>query len=580
MKKIFLLLSILCTTLTLSAGPIGESRARQIAEEFFAQHTTRSADGAITLTWAGESIANPMSTGAELDNALMYIYKRGEDNGFVIVAGDNNVSPIIAYALNGEIDTNDMAFATRDILDAWCRQIEAARKEQIPVSTKRSATRSGDELLYQTALWAQNEPYNLEAPIYDGFRSVTGCAATAMAIICYYNRWPDKGVGTTPEYSYYDAYNQIRTVAANTLGRTYNYDNMLLDYSNDYTSAEGNAVAALMKDMGTSVNMSYHYTESGASVFSNVPAFTNYFKYSKEAVLLCLDNYDIDTWNEMMRENLRACGPTFYSGGSNVGGHAFVIDGYSYNDYFHINYGWGGSGNAWYLLPSIEFYARQAAIFDLVPDKSGTTQYRDNLQLMEANDGYNTYYGISTSATHYSVGESCSVYIGGIFNVGPRPFTGHISVVHCTNSGEWKEQLYTTYINDLPCESGLVDSDIITITQSIDEGDRLRLYFRSEGDDEWEWIRTFGGFASDEILLTATAKEVAKTLAFHYDKTQGVVFLESPNALQCELNYPNGDIETKEMQGHSYMYFIVNRNGEYTLNVRSGGEPYTLKFKL
>lgn len=580
MKKIFLLLSILCSTLTLSAGPIGESRARQIAEEFFAQHTTRSAGGAVTLTWAGDTIAEAASTEAELNNALMYIYKRGEGNGFVVVAGDSNVNPIIAYALEGNIDTNDMAFATRDILDAWCMQINAARKEQTPISAQRSATRSGDELLYDTALWAQSDPYNWEAPEYDGFLSVTGCSATAMAIICYHNRWPNCGVGTTPEYSYYDAHNVIRTVPANTLGRAYDYNKMLADYNNGYTTTQGYAVAALMKDMGTSVKMSYHYTESGASVFSNVQAFTNYFKYSKEAVLLCLDNYDVATWNQMMRENLKECGPTFYSGGSNAGGHAFVIDGYTYNDYFHINYGWGGSGNAWYLLPSIEFYVRQAAIFDLVPDKTGTTQYRDNLQLMEASNGYDLWYGISTSATHYSVGDGYTVNIGGVYNVGARPFSGNVSVVHCNRSGEWKEQLYDFYISELPIEAGIIDTGYITLNTSIEEGDTLRLYFRSEDSDEWEWIRTFGGFAQDKVLLWASAEEVAETLAFHYDKTQQAIFLESPNALQAEMYYPNGDIETKEMMGHTYMYFEMNNRGEYTLNLHSGGQPYTLKLKL
>ena len=351
MKKIFLLLISICATSTLSAGPIGEARARQIAEEFFAEHSITRSSEPIELEWAGNTINEPINVGDKLNTSLMYIYTRGENSGFVVVAGDSNVTPIIAYSLDSTINTNDMADATREILDAWCKQIDAARKEQIPATT-HVTTRSGDELLYETALWNQGEPYNWEAPVYDGYRSVTGCAATAAAIICNYNRWPDYGVGTTPEYSYYDRNDVLRTVPSNTLGRAYDYDNMLLDYNNGYSEEQGNAVAALMKDMGTAIYMSYHYTESGASAFNNVHAFSNYFKYSKEAQLLCKDNYGNATWNEMMRENLRKCGPTYYSGGSNNGGHAFVIDGYS-GDYFHINYGWGGSANAWYLLPII-----------------------------------------------------------------------------------------------------------------------------------------------------------------------------------------------------------------------------------
>lgn len=582
MKKIFLLLALLCSSLTLSAGPIGEARARQIAEEFFSQYSTRSAGGAISLTWAGNTITEPISSGVELDNALMYIYKRGENNGFIVVAGDSNVSPIIAYSLDSTIDTNNMAEATRDILDAWCKQINAARKEEIPLSTPRSATRSGDELLYETALWNQGEPYNREAPIYDGYHCVTGCLATAMAIICYHNRWPDCGVGTTPEYSYYDSYGEIRTVPENHLGRYYDYDNMLLDYNYDYTEQQGNAVAALMKDMGTSIYMSYHYTESGASVFNNVQAFTNYFKYSKEAALLCKDNCDIAIWNEMMRENLRSCGPTFYFGGGDAGGHAFVIDGYSYNDYFHINYGWGGYGNAWYLLPNIDFYARQAAIFDLVPDRDGTTAYRDNIMLTEYYTDTFYWRGLFSTATEYIVGQPFYMYLGVLNNVGARTFNGHISLVHCNKNGEWKEQLYTWSVEEFNIGAmwGLSAEEGVTINNPIEEGDTIQAFIKSYDSDEWIRIRSFGGYAIEEILLCATPKQVAKTLSYHYDKLQQVIYLESPNALQTELHRPNGSVESLEMVGHSYLYYIIDSKGEYTLKVRSGGEPYVLKLKF
>ncbi|MBO7282211.1 MAG: C10 family peptidase, partial [Alistipes sp.] len=307
MKKIFLLLTLLSTTLTLSAGPIGEARARQIAEEFFTAHATRSAVGSITLSWAGDNIIEPISTGAQLDNALMYIYNRGANDGFVVVAGDSNTTPIVAYSLDGTIDTNNMADATRDILDAWCKQINAARKEQAQKSIKRSSTtRSGDELLYETALWNQGEPYNREAPVWEGYRCVTGCVATAMSIICYHNRWPECGVGTTPEYSYYDTTNTLRTVPENQLGRAYDYDNMLLDYANGYTETEANAVAAIMKDMGTSVQMMYHYTESGSYDSNVVNALTSYFGYSKSAQLTRRDSYyDSEEWNDIVRANLR-----------------------------------------------------------------------------------------------------------------------------------------------------------------------------------------------------------------------------------------------------------------------------------
>ena len=32
-------------------------------------------------------------------------------------------------------------------------------------------------------------------------------------------------------------------------------------------------------------------------------------------------------------------------------GHNVVVDGYNTDDYYHINFGWGGSSNGWYLIP-------------------------------------------------------------------------------------------------------------------------------------------------------------------------------------------------------------------------------------
>ena len=173
MKKIFSLIGLLLVALNLSAGPIGEQRARQIAEEFFAEHTTRSAE-TLTLEWAGDFVSEPIHIGNKLDNSLIYIYNRGTSNGFVIVAGDDNyLNPIIAYSFDTHFNQSNVSEAARDILDAWCKEVKDARKAQRPISSStQSATRANDELLYETAIWNQYEPYNNESPVYEGRRSV------------------------------------------------------------------------------------------------------------------------------------------------------------------------------------------------------------------------------------------------------------------------------------------------------------------------------------------------------------------------------------------------------------------------
>lgn len=589
MKKISTLLSLLLVALNLSAGPIGEQRARQIAEEFFAEHTTRSV-ASLTLEWAGDIISEPTHIGNKLDNSLIYIYNRGTSNGFVIVAGeDNYLNPIIAYSFDTSFDKENMSEATRDILDAWCKEVKDARKAQRPISSStQSATRASDELLYQTAIWNQYEPYNREAPVYNGSRSVTGCVATALSIICYHNRWPEKGVGTTPAYSYYDNDDIERTVPKNVLGRKYDYDNMLMEY-NSYNDTQANAVAALMKDMGTAVKMMYHPNGSGAYDIDIIPALTQYFGFSKRSKLAFRDGYPTDEWNEMMRENLREYGPTYYSGGSDTGGHAFVVDGYAPKDYFHFNFGWGGVGNGYFRFPEIAYYDMQISILYLEPDRSGTTEYRDNLLLfpLVGTDGVVYYRGISTDATNYKQGEFYYFGLGGILNVGPRQFNGEAAIVHCDKNGAWKKKLYTMNLDGLDIYNYSYKEEYfpLAITEPIEVGDRIRVYFKSYDSDVWEWARLYileNG--CDEILLKATPAEVAKSLKFGYRKNYKCLTIESANALQYELLNATtlSTIDSGEVQAFESRAIMVDScaPGEYIIKVASGGEPYILNVKL
>ncbi|MBN1199552.1 MAG: T9SS type A sorting domain-containing protein, partial [Bacteroidales bacterium] len=53
------------------------------------------------------------------------------------------------------------------------------------------------------------------------------------------------------------------------------------------------------------------------------------------------------------------------------GGHNVVVDGYNTDDYYHFNFGWGGSANGWYTLPptSIPYNLTviEGAVLDIWP---------------------------------------------------------------------------------------------------------------------------------------------------------------------------------------------------------------------
>ena len=582
MKKILSIVCLLLVSTTLWAEPIGEQRAREIASEFFSQHATRATAANIVLEWAGDNIGEQSATGSALNTSLMYIYNRGNNGGYVIVAGDTNVNPIIAYSLDTTLDTDNMAEATEAILEAWCRQVESARKAAKPISgtTMRATTRSNDAMLYETAIWNQGDPFNREAPTIDGGRSVTGCVATAMSIICHYNRWPEKGVGTTPAYSYEDSYGHTHTISSNSLGREYKYDDMLMSYNNGFTTTQANAVAALMKDMGTSVKMMYHPDSSGAYDSNVIYSLMTYFGYAKDMKLVYGAGLGSEEWNSTIRENVREYGPTYFSGSGDNGGHAFVIDGFDAGDYFHFNFGWGGVGNGYFLIPKIEFYERQAAILYLRPDKDGSSLYRDNLCIY----AINSYKGIVPyQVTSYSTGTPFNCLVGGLANLGAYNFNGDIKLVLCDRDGDWKQVLTTLSFNIDPGYIAWADNySYITITEPLEEGDRMRVYYKSYSYDEWQLARSYDESAIDEVLVMGSPEDMAEGFYFKYDKSSKVLYLGNKHAMK--LNLYND--ETDGLVGYADWELdtigsISNLpSGTYRIEASLGSNPYVLIVKL
>ena len=61
-------------------------------------------------------------------------------------------------------------------------------------------------------------------------------------------------------------------------------------------------------------------------------------------------DYSIDDWFDMLYNDLAEGYPICFAGFSSGGGHAFVIDGFDGENLFHLNWGWGGGSNGWFLV--------------------------------------------------------------------------------------------------------------------------------------------------------------------------------------------------------------------------------------
>ena len=125
MKRV-LIIPLLFIAFALSAAPIGERKAREIATSFFAKTSTRSASVAVELEWSGDGLVGanvaPL-TMANTDESLLYVYNRTDEAGFVVVAGDDGVEKqIVAFSHDNKLQIKNLSDGARYLLEGWCKR--------------------------------------------------------------------------------------------------------------------------------------------------------------------------------------------------------------------------------------------------------------------------------------------------------------------------------------------------------------------------------------------------------------------------------------------------------------------------
>jgi hypothetical protein len=289
------------------------------------------------------------------ETALYYVFNVNEaqGGGFVIVAGDDAVKPVLGYSDSGNYDENNLPPNFAYWMDFLGEQIAYAQELGLGYSAPYDHGQDGWAAispLIQTQ-WNQSAPYNNMTPIYNGQRSVTGCVATAMAQIMKYWNHPMQGTGSSQAYT--TTTNGIPVPAVQFYNTTYDWQNMKYTYpSSTDNTPQNNAVATLMYHAGVSVSMDY--TPESSAAYSNnvVNALKTNFEYDNNIQLL-MRNTNEAIWENTLREQINADMPVFYSGQNSESGHAFILDGYDNMGNFHFNWGWGGRYDGYFVTTAL-----------------------------------------------------------------------------------------------------------------------------------------------------------------------------------------------------------------------------------
>jgi|GEM_PF-1749715 len=385
------------------ANPITEDAAREKAFGFLLGRQTVARQGGKAARVAS---ASQLQT-AEKRNAY-FVFNVDSARGYVVVSGDDRMPAVLGYSQSGSFKADEIPDNMRAWLEGYAEQYEYLQAHSDARAV--SQTSVSGEIIFPllSCQWNQGNPYNGKCPTVDGKPTLTGCVATAMAQIMYYHQWPKQTLRKIPGYT-----TGSRQIAIpETEVTAIDWDKMLLSYSGNERSVQRDAVATLLYLCGVSVEMNYNVGESGASTRNVIYVLENYFDYVPSKMSnIFRSRYSSDVWNQIIYDELKNHRPVLYGGQSGSGGHAFVIDGYDANDYFHVNWGWGGYQDGYFLLSALlDYNSNQDAIIGIEGKGSVEQKY---IYSVLANGTLTFYYDDKREEKSGKMFSGLSHYRGG-----------------------------------------------------------------------------------------------------------------------------------------------------------------------
>lgn len=377
-----------------SGQPVDTLKARTIAKNFLSNRIS----GSIYPKARGMDARNVVLKLASADETYRtkrgsttaipyYVYNvrdkinPGKKNGFVIVAADMRITPVLGYSFSGEFTGQNLPPAFKAWMDNYQDQInEIIRNDIQPgaevselwkdlsVTAQVKSTKSITEVLPMVnTKWSQGCDYNIYCPadtVGDCDRAIAGCVAVAMAQIMKYWNYP---ASNNPIPAYQSNQYGVISGVAETM---YRWSRMSSSLRSTSLTEEKDAVSELIYHCGVSVKMDYGPRSSSASTPEK--PWTDYFRYSRDMEEVYRSDYTDSEWASVLKKELQNRRPVFYVGYSDEGGHAFVCDGYQGNNCFHFNWGWGGYMDGYFYadnltVPKMLFGTSQRAMIGIEP---------------------------------------------------------------------------------------------------------------------------------------------------------------------------------------------------------------------
>jgi hypothetical protein len=575
-KILFTLIIIFCST-TIFATPIDSLRAAKVATN----HMLRYIENLENF----EGVEFHYKNTNQANVVMYYVFNLKNSthinslNGYVIVSADDACFPILGYSTKSKFDSNNLPVqlekmlfhrakeiayikeqgfvADEEIKQAWkgIENMENPSKSSIATRTER--TEGVNPLI--SLRWDQSPFYNDLCP-YDAQkreRAVTGCVATAMAQIMKYHNFPRTGQGI---FSY--THEKYGLLSADFSRTTYDRANMP-----NQISSKNNAIATLMYHCGVSISMNYSVDGSSASTAQVAESLKKYFGYATTLKYVENKNYTQSGWIALLKSELDAKRPMQYRGSGTGGGHSFVCDGYNDNNFFHFNWGWGGSSDGYFNLNALNpgslgtgggsggFNGGQAAIIGIQPATTAPTSTATNLQLNKK---------ISVNPSPIGLGSDITVTFN-IVNRGTTQFSGDYAVALFDDDYQ-----FISYIGEIASNrnlnAGFTYTNDLSFTQKsvfLSEGDYyIGAYYR-EPQKQWQ-VLSQPAFENPVKVQVAGVTKLIKMYGTPMKVNSEPIFQNQP--FEVTLNIAN--FETTTFEGEVSLD-IYDSDGKFVAEIET-----------
>ena len=376
LKNLVLFVALVALSGSIIGNPVDVNTAKKAAATFASSISNTKGAQDMTLVYTATN---------ETESQNFY-YVFNYENGFVMVAGDDIIKPVLAYSTENPFITenlpehistflNDYELIIQDILDhETVSAPEVAMEWKNLVSGTYQATKGTNAVspilgenkwgqAGQTVSGTYKPLYNAKCPNKNGQYTVTGCMATVLSQIISHHKYPTQGFGS---HEYTHTAQETGRVSYgkqsfNFAGTTFDYANMPLQLTPASSTTQINAVATLMYACGVGVEMDYGTYEAGGSgsgleeqatrVHSGQYCIKQYFGYPTATIISRTTMGDAN-FLAAIKADLDKSLPVAVTGFNSQqdGGHIFVCDGYDASNKLHINWGWDGGCNGYYAL--------------------------------------------------------------------------------------------------------------------------------------------------------------------------------------------------------------------------------------